>query len=48
VSRNLLYAVVVALAVVAAVLGYRLYEERQNSTTIGINVGEHSISIEKH
>jgi len=47
-DRNFLYLIVGALAVVAAVLGYRLYEEHQNSATIGISVSDHAVSIEKH
>jgi len=48
VDRNFLYLIVGVLAVVAAVLGYRLYEEHQNRTTIGISISDHSVSIEKH
>ena len=47
-DRNFLYLIVGALAVVAAVLGYRLYEERQNRATIGISISDHAVSIEKH
>lgn len=46
-SRNLLYLVVGALAVVAMVLGYQVYRERQKTTGVEINIGEHGISIEK-
>ena len=45
-SRNLLYLVVGALAVVAMVLGYQVYRERQKTTGVEINIGEHGISIE--
>jgi len=46
-NRNALYAIVGVLAVVAAVLGYQLYQERQKTTGIEINVGKSGISIEK-
>lgn len=46
-NRNTLYVVIAALVVVGAVLGYQLYQERQKTTGIEINVGERGISIEK-
>jgi RsiW-degrading membrane proteinase PrsW (M82 family) len=46
-SRNLLYLVIGALAVVAAVLSYQFYQERQKTTGVEINIGERGISIEK-
>jgi len=46
-SRNVLYLVIVVLAVASAVFGYQLYRERQKTTGIEINVGERGISIEK-
>ena len=46
-SRNVLYLVIAVLAVAAAVFGYQLYQERQKTTGIEINVGERGISIEK-
>ncbi len=46
-NRNILYLVIGALAVVAVVLGYQLYQERQKTTGIEINVGQRGISIEK-
>ena len=45
-NRNTLYLVIGALAVVALVVGYLLYQERQKTTGIDINVGERGISIE--
>ena len=45
-NRNTLYLVIGALVVVAAVVGYLLYQERQKTTGIDINVGESGISIE--
>jgi hypothetical protein len=47
VNRNVLYLVVGALAVISAILGYQLYQERQKTAGIEINVGKSGISIEK-
>ena len=47
-NRNLLYLIVGVLAAATAGLGYRLYEERQNTASIQMDIGNHSISIEKH
>ena len=46
-NRNVLYALVGALAVVSAIFGYQLYQERQKTAGIEINVGKSGISIEK-
>ena len=46
-NRNTLYLVIAALVVVTAVIGYQLYQERQKTTGIEINVGKSGISIEK-
>ena len=46
-NRNILYLVMGALVVATAVFGYQLYQERQKTTGIQINVGERGISIEK-
>jgi predicted negative regulator of RcsB-dependent stress response len=46
-NRNILYGVVAVLAVVAAVFGYQLYQERQKTSGVQISVGERGISIEK-
>lgn len=46
-NRNVLYLVIGALAVAAGVFGYMLYQERQKTTGIEINVGKSGISIEK-
>jgi predicted negative regulator of RcsB-dependent stress response len=46
-NRNTLYLVIGVLAVAAVVLGYQLYQERQETTGIEINVGKSGISIEK-
>jgi predicted negative regulator of RcsB-dependent stress response len=46
-NRNVLYLVIGGLAIVTAVIGYQLYQERQKTTGIEINVGKSGISIEK-
>ena len=46
-NRNILYLVIGVLVVVAVVFGYQLYQERQQTTGIEINVGKSGISIEK-
>lgn len=46
-TRNVLYVVIGALAIVTVVIGYQLYQERQRTTGIEINVGKTGISIEK-
>jgi predicted negative regulator of RcsB-dependent stress response len=46
-NRNMLYLAIGALAVVAAVLGYQNYQDRQKTTGIEVNVGKTGISIEK-
>ena len=45
-NRNTLYLAIGALAAVALVAGYLLYQERQKSHSIDINVGKSGISIE--
>lgn len=44
---NMLYLVVGALAVIAAILGYNLYQEKKKPDGVQINVGPGGISIEK-
>jgi hypothetical protein len=46
-NRNVLYLVIGALFVATAVFAYQLYQERQKTTGIEINVGKSGISIEK-
>ncbi len=46
-NRNVLYLVIGVLAIVTAVIGYQLYQERQKTTGIEINVGKSGITIEK-
>jgi hypothetical protein len=46
-NRNALYLVIGALAVVSVIFGYQLYQERQKTAGIEINVGKSGISIEK-
>jgi hypothetical protein len=47
VNRNIVYLVIGALVVAVGVVSYLLYQERQKTTGIEINIGEHGISIEK-
>jgi predicted negative regulator of RcsB-dependent stress response len=46
-NRNILYLVIGVLVAATAVFGYQLYQERQKTTGIEINVGKSGISIEK-
>jgi hypothetical protein len=46
-NRNALYLIIGALAVVAVIFGYQLYQDRQKTTGVEINVGRTGISIEK-
>ncbi len=46
-NRNVLYLIIGALAVIVVVVGYQLYQDRQKTTGIQINVGKDGISIEK-
>ena len=46
-NRNVLYFIVGALAVATVVVSYLLYQERQKTSGIEINVGKSGISIEK-
>ena len=39
-KRNVLYLVIGVLVVVTVVIGYQLYQERQKTTGIEINVGK--------
>jgi len=45
--RRRYFLIIGALVAVAAVLGYQLYQERQGTTGIEINLGKGGISIEK-
>lgn len=45
-NRNVLYLAIGGLLVVAAVVGYLLYQERQKKAGIDININGHGISIE--
>jgi predicted negative regulator of RcsB-dependent stress response len=46
-NRSVLYLIIGALIVAIAVFGYQLYQERQKTTGIDINIGKSGISIEK-
>jgi predicted negative regulator of RcsB-dependent stress response len=45
--NNILYLIVGALVVVAAVLGYQLYQDRKQPEGMRIDLGPNGISIEK-
>jgi hypothetical protein len=45
-NRNFTTLVIAALAIVAVVLGYQLYQER-HKTGVEISIGDRGISIEK-
>ena len=44
---NILYLVVGALVVIAALLGYELYQDRKKPEGVNINLGPGGISIQK-
>jgi hypothetical protein len=46
-NTNVLYAVIAALAVIAAVLGYQLYEAKKEPQGVQINIGPGGVSMEK-
>lgn len=46
-NRSVLYLIVGVLIVAVVVVGYQLYQERQKTTGIEIDVGKSGISIEK-
>jgi len=45
-NRNGLYLIIGALLVVAVVVGYLLYQERQKKAGIDIDINGHGISIQ--
>ncbi len=47
VSRNFLFLIIGALAVVTALLGYRYYEEHKKTSGIQIDIGKGGVSIEE-
>ena len=46
-NRSVLYLIIGALIVAIAVFGYQLYQERQKTAGIDINIDKSGISIEK-
>ncbi len=46
INRNVLYAIVGALVVAVAVLGYNLYQERKKPEGLSINIGPSGLKIE--
>jgi hypothetical protein len=45
-NRNLLYAILGALIVAVAVLGYNLYQERKEPKGLQINVGPNGLKVQ--
>lgn len=45
-NRNVLYLVIGALAVAAAVAGYLLYQEQQKTSSIELNLNSNGVTIE--
>ena len=43
---NMLYLIIGALVIVAAVLGYQLYQDRHQPQGLNINVGPNGLSIQ--
>lgn len=46
-NRNILILAICALAILGAVLGYQLYEERRQPDGVQIIVGPGGLSVEK-
>jgi hypothetical protein len=46
-NRNMLYLLIGALAVVAAVLGYNLYQDRKEPQGIHIDLGPGGIKVDQ-
>jgi hypothetical protein len=46
-NSNMLYGIIAVLAVIAAVLGYQLYEAKKEPKGFQINVGPGGVSMEK-
>jgi predicted negative regulator of RcsB-dependent stress response len=46
-NRNGLYLVIGALAVIAVIFGYQIYQDRQKTTGVEMHFGRTGISIEK-
>jgi len=46
-GRNLLYAIVGALVVVVAVLGYQNYQDHKKPEGLNINLGPNGIHVDK-
>jgi hypothetical protein len=47
INSNLLYATIAALAMIAVVLGYQLYEAKKEPKGFQINIGPGGVSMEK-
>ena len=45
-NRNILYAVIGALAVVIAILGYKIYQDNKKPEGLQINLGPDGVKIQ--
>lgn len=45
-NRNVLYALLGALVVAVAVLGYNLYQEKKQPEGVSINIGPSGLKVE--
>lgn len=45
-NRNMMFGLIVVLVCGVAVLGYQLYQERQNDGTVELKVQENGIKLE--
>ena len=48
ISRNNLFVIIGLVIIVIGALGYRYYQEQQNSTDIEIKIGKHGLSIKEN
>ncbi len=47
-NRNVLYVIILGLAVAAGVLGYQLYRDRQGPQGINIDIGKTGVTIQSN
>jgi hypothetical protein len=47
-SRNVLYLLLGVVVVVALGLGYQLYQDRQTTSSIKIDIGKSGVVIQSH
>jgi hypothetical protein len=46
-SRSSVYVLLIVLAIVAATVGYQLYQERQKTSGIELHLDDHGISLQQ-